>query len=274
MRAPTGRSASGGGACQARKGTTAQRPAWRGPPGCGRWPARGTSRWTGIRCPERPGYLVYRAAGEPYQPLDHGGGDVLAVPAGPYADTSGEPGRVRHYAVAAVRTGRPPGRCPSRSRRRRGGQRRPGGGDDRGRRSGGRRAAAAVGTHDRVGAPELHAEPGPDRRPGDRPGGARGAADRPRRVRRAGRPCARHLVRRPRGVHRIGRPAGARLQRRRPGVRPAHGDRPAAGGRAVLHARATWPATRARRCSATARSSRRPGTGTAGPTWSGTWPRT
>jgi xylan 1,4-beta-xylosidase len=51
------------------------------------------------------GYLVYRAAGEPYEPLDHGGGDVLAVPAGPYADTSGEPGRIRHYAVAAVADG-------------------------------------------------------------------------------------------------------------------------------------------------------------------------
>ena len=55
--------------------------------------------------PGAAGYLVYRAAGEPYEPLDHGGGDVLAVPAGPYADTSGEPGRVRHYAVAAVPDG-------------------------------------------------------------------------------------------------------------------------------------------------------------------------
>jgi xylan 1,4-beta-xylosidase len=55
--------------------------------------------------PGAAGYLVYRAAGEPYEPLDHGGGDVLAVPAGPYADTSGEPGRVRHYAVAAVGDG-------------------------------------------------------------------------------------------------------------------------------------------------------------------------
>ncbi len=50
-------------------------------------------------------YLVYRAAGQPYQVLDHGGGDVLAVPADPYADTSGEPGRIRHYAVAAVTDG-------------------------------------------------------------------------------------------------------------------------------------------------------------------------
>ena len=55
--------------------------------------------------PGAAGYLVYRAAGEPYQPLDHGGGDVLAVPAGPYADTSGEPGKVRHYALAAVADG-------------------------------------------------------------------------------------------------------------------------------------------------------------------------
>jgi xylan 1,4-beta-xylosidase len=55
--------------------------------------------------PAAAGYLVYRAAGEPYEPLDHGGGDVLAVPAGPYADTTGEPGRVRHYAVAAVADG-------------------------------------------------------------------------------------------------------------------------------------------------------------------------
>jgi xylan 1,4-beta-xylosidase len=55
--------------------------------------------------PGAAGYLVYRAAGQAYEPLDHGGGDVLAVPAGPYADTSGEPGRIRHYAVAAVADG-------------------------------------------------------------------------------------------------------------------------------------------------------------------------
>jgi xylan 1,4-beta-xylosidase len=57
--------------------------------------------------PGAAGYLVYRAeaAGGPYEPLDHGGGDVLAVPAGPYADTSVEPGRDRYYAVAAVADG-------------------------------------------------------------------------------------------------------------------------------------------------------------------------
>ena len=57
--------------------------------------------------PGAAGYLVYRAeaADGPFEPLDHGGGDVLAVPGGPYADTSGEPGRVRYYAVAAVTDG-------------------------------------------------------------------------------------------------------------------------------------------------------------------------
>jgi xylan 1,4-beta-xylosidase len=82
-------------------------------------PAAGLARPGGLRAtsgrghvtldwdpvPGAAGYLVYRAVGEPYEPLDHGGGDVLAVPAGPYADTSGEPGRVRHYAVAAVADG-------------------------------------------------------------------------------------------------------------------------------------------------------------------------
>src|SRR6516162_8248063 len=62
-----------------------------------------TLEWDPV--PGAAGYLVYRAAGEAYEPLDHGGGDVLAVPAGPYADTSGEPGRMRHYAVAAVADG-------------------------------------------------------------------------------------------------------------------------------------------------------------------------
>jgi xylan 1,4-beta-xylosidase len=57
--------------------------------------------------PGAAGYLVYWAAGAggPFVPLDHGGGDVLAVPAGPYADTTGQAGRVRYYAVAAVADG-------------------------------------------------------------------------------------------------------------------------------------------------------------------------
>lgn len=50
------------------------------------------------------GYLVHRgdAADAPLKPLDHFGGDVLAVPDPPYVDTTGEPGRTYHYAVAAV----------------------------------------------------------------------------------------------------------------------------------------------------------------------------
>jgi xylan 1,4-beta-xylosidase len=48
------------------------------------------------------GYLVHRADGPegPFVPLDHLGGDVLAVPHPPYADTLVEPGRTYHYRVA------------------------------------------------------------------------------------------------------------------------------------------------------------------------------
>ncbi|MFI5892188.1 xylan 1,4-beta-xylosidase [Actinoplanes sp. NPDC051513] len=50
------------------------------------------------------GYAVHRAATEsgPFDVVDHGGGDVLAVPAGPYADTTD--GRGGWYAVAALAT--------------------------------------------------------------------------------------------------------------------------------------------------------------------------
>jgi xylan 1,4-beta-xylosidase len=44
------------------------------------------------------GYQVIRDG----VPLDHLGGDVLAVPHGPYADTTGEPGDPHRYAVATV----------------------------------------------------------------------------------------------------------------------------------------------------------------------------
>jgi xylan 1,4-beta-xylosidase len=64
--------------------------------------------WTPV--PGAAGYLVHRAAraAGPYRPLDHGGGDVLAVPAGPYADTTGD-GGVAYYAVAAVTDGQSAG---------------------------------------------------------------------------------------------------------------------------------------------------------------------
>ena len=51
------------------------------------------------------GYAVYRATSStgPFTVVDHGG-DVLAVPHGPYADTTVEPGREYWYAVAALAT--------------------------------------------------------------------------------------------------------------------------------------------------------------------------
>ncbi|MFG3701747.1 xylan 1,4-beta-xylosidase [Micromonospora sp. NPDC047620] len=51
------------------------------------------------------GYLVHRAPAEdglPFAPVDHLGGDVLAVPDPWYVDTTGEPGRAYAYAVASV----------------------------------------------------------------------------------------------------------------------------------------------------------------------------
>ena len=50
------------------------------------------------------GYLVHASddEGGPFTPLDHYGNDVLAVPHPPYVDTTGEPGRLRWYAVAAL----------------------------------------------------------------------------------------------------------------------------------------------------------------------------
>ena len=50
------------------------------------------------------GYVVSRAEepSGPFAPLDHGGSDVLAVPAPPYADTSVVVGETYWYTVAAV----------------------------------------------------------------------------------------------------------------------------------------------------------------------------
>ena len=50
------------------------------------------------------GYLVHRSAArdEPFMPLDHGGGDVLAVPHSPYVDTMGDPTADARYAVASL----------------------------------------------------------------------------------------------------------------------------------------------------------------------------
>src|SRR2546428_14002855 len=59
-----------------------------------------TLDWLAV--PGAMGYLVLRAdhVDGPYPVIDHRGGDVLAGPHPPYADTTGEPGRGYHYAVA------------------------------------------------------------------------------------------------------------------------------------------------------------------------------
>jgi xylan 1,4-beta-xylosidase len=50
------------------------------------------------------GYLVQRSKSRkgPFSVIDHGGGDVLAVPGPPYADTTGSPGREAFYVVSAL----------------------------------------------------------------------------------------------------------------------------------------------------------------------------
>ena len=50
------------------------------------------------------GYLVHRATDQdgPWHAIDHRAGDLLAVPHPPYADTTGTPGTVAWYAVAAL----------------------------------------------------------------------------------------------------------------------------------------------------------------------------
>jgi len=67
-------------------------------------PGRGqvTLDWDPV--PGAVGYLVHRAASGsgPFEVVDHGGNDVLAVPHPPYVDTSGERGLEQWYAVAAL----------------------------------------------------------------------------------------------------------------------------------------------------------------------------
>jgi xylan 1,4-beta-xylosidase len=75
-------------------------------------PGRGhvTVDWEPV--PGAVGYLVLRAEDEhgPYPVVDHRGGDVLAVPHPPYADTTCVPGQTYHYAVAAISDVNEPGR--------------------------------------------------------------------------------------------------------------------------------------------------------------------
>jgi xylan 1,4-beta-xylosidase len=94
----------GGGGAQDRspgRPVTADLPA---PAGLTAVAGRGqvTLRWEPV--PGAIGYAVHRATGPegPFTVVDHGGGDVLAVPHGPYADTTA--GRGGFYAVAALQT--------------------------------------------------------------------------------------------------------------------------------------------------------------------------
>jgi xylan 1,4-beta-xylosidase len=61
-----------------------------------------TLHWDPV--PDAAGYLVHRAdqLEGPFLPLDHGGGDVLAIPAGPYCDPVADGDPARYYTVAAV----------------------------------------------------------------------------------------------------------------------------------------------------------------------------
>lgn len=84
-----------------------------------------TLDWSTV--PGAVGYAVLRATDpdgdlQPVdlKPVDHQGGDVLAVPAPPYVDTTGTPGTTYWYAVASVPevtvTGRPSGTVPAMAR--------------------------------------------------------------------------------------------------------------------------------------------------------------
>jgi xylan 1,4-beta-xylosidase len=61
-----------------------------------------TLSWTPV--PGAIGYQVHAApsAEGPFEPLDHAGRDVLAVPHPPYVDTTGQPGVERWYAVSSL----------------------------------------------------------------------------------------------------------------------------------------------------------------------------
>jgi len=63
-----------------------------------------TLSWSAV--PGASGYLVHRgdSATGRWSPLDHGGGDVLAVPLTSYTDTLAQPGSDAWYAVASVTT--------------------------------------------------------------------------------------------------------------------------------------------------------------------------
>ena len=214
------------------------------------------------------GYLVLRpVAGRPWEPVDHGGRDVLAVPGPWYCDTTGEP---RTSRLVRGRLGR------RRSRRSRASARRP----VAARRapSPPRRSTLAVDPSRPGGPPRAGLAHGRLR--------ARLAAD-VRRGRRAAASSARTSTRRCGSRARSWAPTGSARTRscrtssastasgRRAGLRLLAASirlyerlletRPAPGRRALVHAARPRARPRARRCSSTAASSRRRTTGSAGP---------
>ncbi|GID27993.1 GH39 family glycosyl hydrolase [Paractinoplanes brasiliensis] len=94
----------GGGGAQDRTPGKPQQSQLPAPAGVTAVTGRGlvTVNWEPV--PGAIGYAVHRSSSPdgPFEVVDHGGGDVLAVPHGPYADTT--PGRGGWYAVAALET--------------------------------------------------------------------------------------------------------------------------------------------------------------------------
>ncbi|HEX6681493.1 MAG TPA: hypothetical protein VF062_01770 [Candidatus Limnocylindrales bacterium] len=96
----------GAGGAQDRTGDDATPADLPAPTGLAPMAGRGQVTLIWDEVPGAIGYAVHRAASPdgPFEVVDHGGGDVLAVPYGPYADTTGEVGRRYWYAVAPLAT--------------------------------------------------------------------------------------------------------------------------------------------------------------------------
>ena len=96
----------GAGGAQDRTGDTVTPARLPAPTGLVATAGRGQTTLAWDPVPGAIGYAVHRSSTSdgPFEIVDHGGGDVLAVPHGPYADTTGEPGRQYWYAVAPLAT--------------------------------------------------------------------------------------------------------------------------------------------------------------------------
>jgi xylan 1,4-beta-xylosidase len=101
IRTETGDTAEGGGSGPEFRG---EAPRLRPPGGLVAEPGghQVTLRWNPV--PGAIGYQVHAASSPDvdFEPLDHAGRDVLAVPHPPYVDTTGTPGEERWYAVSSL----------------------------------------------------------------------------------------------------------------------------------------------------------------------------